>query len=183
MLIGATDFGSFFSYVGALWTAIVTLILTFLLVAAFWANHHQMCRVLARTNPPVLVLNSLFVLTVGFLFFPASILADLLSNAQVASSGIATAAAVFYGLTMLAVGLTFTGTWVYGVRNPTLVVPGIDGRSVDARTRSYGIACGVFVLAILVAFVTVWATIVFEFILVGWLFAASRHELIRPNHV
>ncbi len=181
VLLGATDFGSFFSALGTLWATFVSVILTFLLVAAFWSNHHQMCQALERTNPLVLFLNSLYLVAVGFLLFPAWILADLLSVDQVAGSGIATAAAVFYGLAVLAVALTFTGTWVYAMGEPRLVVSGLDGRSVDARRRSYGIACGLFGLAVLLPFVTLWASLVLDFFVVGWLFVAGRNELLRPS--
>ncbi len=181
VLLGATDFGSFFSALGSLWATFATIILTFLAVAALWVHHHQMCRILERTNPTVLFLNSLFLLTVAFLVYAAGLFADLLTIGQVAGSGLGMAAAVLYGLALLLVALTFTGTWVYAIGAPRLVVSGMNGRSTDARTRSYGIACGLFGLAILLSLATRWASLVLDFIIVGWLFVASRHELLRPS--
>ena len=126
---------------------ILAYILGFLLLAVLWISHHNIFHYMTRVDRPLLWLNTLFLLTVGFLPF---------STALVGKYPQFQAPEVIFGSNIIAISVFMLGILSYSSRTGLLVVPERDER-IMARVRSRWRTGPVFYLvAILLSFVSPW---------------------------
>jgi uncharacterized membrane protein len=86
-----------------LWPSYIAYLLAFMTVLVSWIGHHMLIGQVRRVEPLLLVANGLFLLTVSFLPFPTSIVAEHLRGAS------GPAAAAVYALANLLNSLSFLG--------------------------------------------------------------------------
>ncbi len=130
-----------------LWPAYAAYAVSFLTIGIMWVNHHQVFRLFARVDRPLLLLNILLLMLIAFVPFPTRIVAD---NAR--SPGDREAAALLYGTTMTITAILFFSVWYYGSRHVLRV--DADRREVSGITRSYLPGAPTYAFATLVAFVS-----------------------------
>jgi uncharacterized membrane protein len=94
------------------WPAYFAYVVSFLTIGIMWLNHHLMFAQVSAVNRPVLVLNLILLMGIVALPFPTALVADHLTGSA-GSDGQATVAVVTYGLLMIAISVSFGGTWVY----------------------------------------------------------------------
>jgi uncharacterized membrane protein len=94
------------------WPAYLAYVISFLTIGIMWLNHHLMFAQVSTVNRPVLVLNLILLLGIVALPFPTALVADHLTGSA-GRDGQATVAVVTYGLLMIAISVSFGGTWVY----------------------------------------------------------------------
>ncbi len=94
------------------WPAYLAYVISFLTIGIMWLNHHLMFAQVSAVNRPVLVLNLILLLGIVALPFPTALVADHLTGSA-GRDGQATVAVVTYGLLMIAISVSFGGTWVY----------------------------------------------------------------------
>jgi uncharacterized membrane protein len=94
------------------WPAYLAYAVSFLIIGIMWLNHHLMLAQVTRVNRPMLVLNLFLLMGIVALPFPTALVADHLTGSA-GSHGQATVAVVTYGLLMIAISVSFGGTWVY----------------------------------------------------------------------
>jgi len=94
------------------WPAYLAYVISFLIIGIMWLNHHLMLAQVTRVNRPLLVLNLILLMGIVALPFPTALVADHLTGSA-GSPGQATVAVVTYGLLMIAISVSFGGTWVY----------------------------------------------------------------------
>jgi uncharacterized membrane protein len=94
------------------WPAYLAYVISFLTIGIMWLNHHLMFAQVSSVNRPVLVLNLILLLGIVALPFPTALVADHLTGSA-GRDGQATVAVVTYGLLMIAISVSFGGTWVY----------------------------------------------------------------------
>ncbi len=148
------------------WPEYFAYVVSFLTIGIMWMNHHTILGHVAQVDRPLLVLNLLLLMGVVAIPFPTELVA-----AHLLRSGGA-AAAVTYGLVMIAISCGFAAIWLYVVKHaPRLgaVVP------QDALRRSVpGFTLGglVYVAATVVAAFgfPVAALIIFGLLAVYYLF-------------
>lgn len=83
---------------GALTPKIISFILSFVIVAIFWVNHHQLFHSIRHTDRMLLWLNMLFLLFISAVPFPTAVIGEYPQNAF---------AVAFFGVIMLGAGLAF----------------------------------------------------------------------------
>jgi uncharacterized membrane protein len=93
------------------WPAYLAYVVSFLTIGIMWLNHHLMFAQVRNVNRPMLVLNLILLMGIVALPFPTALVADHLTGSP-GSHG-ATVAVVTYGLLMIAISVSFGGTWVY----------------------------------------------------------------------
>lgn len=76
----------------------VSFIVSFVIVAIFWVNHHQLFHSIRHTDRALLWLNILFLLFISAVPFPTAVIGEYPQNAF---------AAAFFGSIMLGAGLAF----------------------------------------------------------------------------
>jgi uncharacterized membrane protein len=91
------------------WPQYFAYVVSFLTIGIMWMNHHTILAHVARVNRPLLVLNLLLLMGVVAIPFPTALVADNLGH----PGGGGKAAAVVYGLVMIAISLGFASLWIY----------------------------------------------------------------------
>ena len=89
------------------WPEYFAYVVSFLTIGIMWMNHHTIVAHVVRVDRPLLVINLLLLMGIVAIPFPTALVADNLTGPG------GTAAAVTYGLVMIAISLGFTGLWVY----------------------------------------------------------------------
>ena len=89
------------------WPHYLAYVVSFLTIGIMWMNHHTILAHVARVDRPLLVLNLLLLMGIVAIPFPTALVAEHLQHEG------ATAAAVTYGLVMIAISLGFDGLWIY----------------------------------------------------------------------
>lgn len=114
------------------WPAYFAYVVSFLTIGIMWMNHHSVFGHVGRVDRPLLVLNLLLLMGVVAIPFPTELVADHLLTKD------GSAAAVTYGLVMIAIAAGFSGMWVYVVTHArklgTLLPPETLRRSVPGFT-------------------------------------------------
>ena len=118
-----------------------------------WVNHHQVFRLFARVDRPLLLLNILLLMLIAFVPFPTRVVAD-----HARSPSDREAAALLYGTTMTITAILFFSVWYYGSRH--VLRPDADRREVSGITRSYLPGAPTYAFATLLAFVSSAASLV-----------------------
>jgi uncharacterized membrane protein len=132
------------------WPSYVAFILSFVVIGIMWVSHHSMFERIARVDRGLLFTNLLLLLGIAFLPFPTALLA---SYAEDGGSNASVAAAVYSG-TMVAIGLAFTGMWMYLDRHRDLLIEGIDPALLGRSVKRSFVGPVVYALSIGLAFVS-----------------------------
>src|SRR5260370_1833164 len=98
----------------ALWPNILGYVLSFLLLAVLWISHHSVFHYVTKVDRPLLWLNTLFLLTIGFLPF---------STALIGRYPELQLPVIIYGADIIATSFCMLGIFSYSARNGLLVVP------------------------------------------------------------
>jgi uncharacterized membrane protein len=91
------------------WPEYLAYVVSFLTIGIMWMNHHTILAHVQRVDRPLLVLNLLLMMGVVAIPFPTSLVAQHLHDIG------GTAAAVTYGLVMIAISVGFASIWIYVV--------------------------------------------------------------------
>jgi TMEM175 potassium channel family protein len=90
------------------WPQYFAYVVSFLTIGIMGMNHHTILGHVSRVDRPLLVLNLLLLMGVVAIPFPTSLVAESLQRRAGES-----AAAVTYGLVMIAISAGFAALWVY----------------------------------------------------------------------
>jgi len=113
------------------WPVYLAYGLSFLTILIMWINHHNLFRLIRRTDHLFLLLNGLLLLSVTTVPFATSLLATYLRQPD------KRAAQVVYGAVSLAMATAFNRMWAYASRDRHLLGPDTDERMVREVTRAY----------------------------------------------
>jgi TMEM175 potassium channel family protein len=127
------------------WPADVSYAVSFVTIGIIWVNHHNVFRHLERCDRRLLFLNVFLLLTVAVIPYPTALISHYGRTPN------ATAAAVSYGVVMVAMALCFNAIWHYSIR-AGLLAPGGDPREVSGITRSFVPGPFLYLAGTLVAF-------------------------------
>jgi TMEM175 potassium channel family protein len=97
----------------AAWPRYFAYVVSFLTIGIMWMNHHTILAHVARVDRPLLVINLLLLMGIVAIPFPTALVADNLTG----TGADANAAAVTYGLVMIAISIGFAGLWIYVVNH------------------------------------------------------------------
>ena len=143
------------SALGHEWPTYLAYLTSFLTILIMWLNHHAMFRIVRHTDHWLYLLNGLLLLMVSIVPFPTSLIATYLRH-----DGGRAAALVFAG-TYLVLGIVFNALWRYIVAHPALHDPRLNPAWVQAISRRYNIGGSLYLVPILLAFVSVVASLAF----------------------
>jgi uncharacterized membrane protein len=121
-----------------LWPSYLAYALTFLLIGQVWANHHAMFDHVRAADWVLLLFNVLLLMTVAFLPFSASVLAESLRD----RAGQRTAV-VFYGASFALGSVFFFLIWRHA-RRARLLGETTDDQTEKALTRRFGPAAPLY---------------------------------------
>lgn len=90
----------------------LSYIISFLAIGMVWIAHHRAFRYVRRYNERLMVLNVVFLLTIGFVPFPTAVIGEYGNRVGT----------IFYAAAMAMTGLTFALVWWYANAQGRLVV-------------------------------------------------------------
>lgn len=130
-----------------IWPVNLGYLLSFLIIAILWANHHDIFRHVARTDHYLVLINLLFLFCVAFIPFPTALMADNLGHA-----GERTAVIVYAGWILLT-ALSYSLLWWYPSAGGRLLAADVDQAAVAAITRRFRLGPPSYVLAFILAWI------------------------------
>lgn len=127
----------------SLWPKFLSFFISFIIIGIFWIGHTIIFRFIKRADRVLLWLNTLLLLFICFIPFPAALIGQY---------GAEKYSLILYGLTIICVGIVFSVLWVYASRNFRLIDKTMDKRLVKKASIIIAAAPIVYVIAILIAF-------------------------------
>jgi uncharacterized membrane protein len=104
---------------------------SFLTIGIIWVNHHACFDQIGRADRRFLFINVAFLACVAFIPFPTRLVAEHLRDDNLR------AAAIAYGVTLVATALGFAALWYYAALGRRLIRYDADQRVVSGISRSY----------------------------------------------
>jgi uncharacterized membrane protein len=136
------------------WTHYLAFVTAFLTIAVMWANHHDLFRIIDKTDRGLMLANAFLLLTISFLPFPTGVLAEHMQD----SGSSRQAALLTYGGTMFAIAIAYNILWRY-VRVRGLLRDDLTPTAVGNVNRAYNSALVVYGAALLLSFFSAWVSI------------------------
>lgn len=133
-----------FSALVGLWPQYLANIITFLVIAFYWLNHHAIFGLIKRFDRVAVWLNILFLISLSFLPFPVDLFGDNSSEPVIVA---------FYSLSIALVGFLLAVIWVYASWGGRLLEFRMSQKQINYYTFRYLIAPVVFLFAATFAFI------------------------------
>jgi uncharacterized membrane protein len=145
-----------------LWPSYLAYATSFLTIGIIWVNHHDCVRCMARVDRTMLFLNTVFLMVVSFIPFPTQLVAEHLNSAG-------QHAAVFaYALTLLAMAVLYNVWWRYARHHRRLIAEHVPQSQVDAISRAFDPGAPLYLLVLVVSFVSPLAAVVLTLVLAAF---------------
>src|SRR5215471_962851 len=159
--------GTLTSQLLAAWPRYFAYVVSFLTIGIMWMNHHTILAHVQRVDRPFLVINLLLLMGIVAIPFPTALVADNLTG----TGANAHAAAVTYGLVMIAISLGFAGLWIYVVTHASALGAAMPPEALRQSIPGFTGGLIAYVGATLIAFFSpVAALIIFGLLAVYYLF-------------
>jgi len=127
------------------WPQYAAYAVSFLTIGIMWVNHHACFAQIGRVDRRLLFINVAFLACVAFVPFPTRLVAEHLRD-----DGLR-AAAIAYGLTLIATSIGFVAFWFYAALGRRLIRADADQRVVSGISRTFAPGVPLYVSATLVA--------------------------------
>jgi uncharacterized membrane protein len=160
-----------------LWPAFLTYTITFILIGAYWINHHRMMNLMVRVNHTFFVLQLPFLMLISLSPWANAILTRY---SRVDSNDVS--ALVTYGMVMALLAIAFTAIWVYATRQGALIHEECDEQALRRVVRSYYAGPIVYLFATGLAFWNTTASLVlFTLIPISYLMEGPVKHVKVPS--
>jgi uncharacterized membrane protein len=137
---------------------LLSYVLSFLLLAVMWVSHHNIFHYLRRVDRPLIWLNIIFLLSVGFVPF---------STALLGRYPLLQLPIVIYGANVLGIAFSMLGFLGYAAKNRLLVAEGHDEVLVGRIMGRWRIGTVIYGAAILLSFISTSISLaIYVFVLV-----------------
>ncbi|MFL6240142.1 MAG: TMEM175 family protein [Actinomycetes bacterium] len=136
------------------WPHYIAFVTAFLTIAVMWANHHDLFRVIDKSDRGLMLANAFLLVSISFLPFPTGVLAEHMQD----SGANRQAALLTYGGTMFVIAIAYNVLWRY-VQRRGLLRDDLSEASIAAIDRAYNSALVVYGAALLLSFFNAWLSI------------------------
>ena len=140
-----------------LWPSYLAYVTSFVTIGIIWMNHHHTCSLIGRVNRTFLFLNILLLLTVAFLPFPTSLVAQHLRGDG------AEAAALTYAATFVLMSVLYNVWWRYASGGRRLIAEGVPDSAVRAISRAFDPGVPMYGTVFVIAFFSPLASVLLTF--------------------
>lgn len=127
-----------------LWPKILSYVVSFLVIAAYWQSHHRMFRYIKRYDHRLMQLNILLLMFVAFIPFPTALLGEY---------GDLQFPAIFYAGILVVVGLLYIALWRHATIHHRLVSPDLDPKIIRYSTARSLSTVVIFLVSIPISFI------------------------------
>jgi uncharacterized membrane protein len=157
------------------WPSYLAYATSFITIGGIWMAHHAIFRRLASADGMVMRLNILLLMLVSFLPFPTKLMAEAIDSTTDAER----AAAIFYGLVLLAIAVVTSVLWRYAAGHRDLLEPGVSDEEVTAVTRLATPSIAFNAAVVLLAFIAPQVA-PFGYLLIAVIAVFRQHGDVRP---
>ncbi len=144
------------------WPSYLSYVTSFLTIGIFWANHHSSFQYIKRSNHTLLIINTVFLMSISFLPFPTALIAEYVGRP--ADEQIA---ALLYSGSFWVGGILFNVIWWYATGKRRLIDPSTDPQLVRRLTVRGGIGLVLYGVAFALGFISVPACLLLCALLVA----------------
>ena len=130
--------------------SVIAYATSFIVIGAFWTNHHETFRFIKRSDTTFLALNVLYLMCIAFIPFSAALLARYLGR-----PGDDTVAMVAYTVVLILCSIAFNGLWWYASAGERLTDESASAEAIQRHTRWVRAGLVLSLPAIVLAFVSV----------------------------
>jgi uncharacterized membrane protein len=159
------------------WPSYAAYAVSFLTIGIMWVNHHHMFTQIERADHTFLMLNVVWLMTIGAIPWPTALVAENVRNADGRMI-----AAMVYGGNMVAIAVMFNVVWRYAARGLRLLDPASDPVAVERINRSYSLGPVSYIVATLLALVDPWISLIaFAVMALFWMLPISAQGTIAKK--
>lgn len=151
--------GSFWRALFEQWPMFAAFIISFFTIGIMWLNHHKLFKHIKHTNTGLIFLNTLLLMVIVFIPVPTAILAEYLHDP------VHHDAAILYSGTCFVMACCFNFLWRYASHRGRLLGNNFDQQEVRAISRQYAFGPLLYFIAILLALISMPASVIFNFVL------------------
>jgi uncharacterized membrane protein len=148
--------GSLVRQLMRLWPSYLAYLDSFLTIGVIWLCHHAFFSRIRRVDALLAFGNLVLLMTVAFVPFPTSVLAEHLAGGGTD----ARTAAAFYGLVAAVQAAAWLIMWAALRRRPALFRPGFDGAFARVESRLAWIGVAVFLGCAAIGLLSAWASLI-----------------------
>ncbi|HVT70694.1 MAG TPA: TMEM175 family protein [Trebonia sp.] len=162
----------------AMWPAYLSYVITFMLVAQVWANHHVLFDHIRHADRLLLFLNAVLLMDIALIPFAASVLANAFRDGHGERTAV-----LLHGLAFEVAAGLFNVIWWYARRSRRLLAGTIDAAGVRAITRRFALALAwIGAATVLGALVPLLGVVLFSsFLAYYWLPVSGELGVARPG--
>ena len=110
--------------------SVIAYATSFIVIGAFWTNHHETFRYIERSDTTFLAVNVLYLMFIAFIPFSAALLARYLGQ-----PGNDTVAMVAYTVVLVLCSVAFNGLWWYASAGGRLTDASVGNEAIQRHTR------------------------------------------------
>jgi uncharacterized membrane protein len=144
----------------------IAYVLSFFIVGTFWVAHHNIFKLILRTDRMFMWINLALLMCVAFIPFPTALIGEYPDQPI---------AIVVYGLTVTASSVMLLLLWTYATTDHRLVDPAMPQTLIKRVKGQMWLAPPVYVAALLLAYVNIWLSFL--------VFAALQIHYMRPGQI
>jgi uncharacterized membrane protein len=140
-----------------LWPSYLAYVTSFVTIGIIWMNHHHTCSLMGRVDRTFLFLNILLLMTVAFLPFPTSLVAEHLRGEG------AEAAALAYAATFVLMSVIYNSWWRYASGGRRLIAEHVSDSELRAVSRAFDPGVPMYGAVFVIAFFSPLASVMLTF--------------------
>jgi uncharacterized membrane protein len=169
----APGYKSLAIYVLHQWPAFLAYFNSFLTILIMWLNHHNIFKLIRRSNHAFIILNGVLLMLITFVNYPTALLAPALTSGTADDKQFATLA---YTGTFVVTAVFYNVLWLYATYNGRLLGKDASKTLVAQITREYRFGPLFYLVAFLLAFVSVPASLAVTVLLAVYFALSGRNR-------
>ena len=146
--------GSLLAALAGHWPSYVAFLVSFVILGIMWANHHDIFKLIAKTDRTFAMLNLALLLLVVLQPFPTALVAEYLGSPAERSTAVA-----LYAGTLTVTAIAYNALWLYAAHGRRLIGPEVRQEDLDLVTRRFRIGPLVYLGATALAFLSAPASL------------------------
>jgi len=151
------------------WPAYLSFVTSFCTILIMWGNHHEVFRLVRRTNTGFMLANGFLLMLVTVVPFTTALISDYLTGPG------AVVASAAYGGHFVLVSIAYNLLWNAAVKGRVLLRSGVSEQVIRKFTRNYRLGFPLYLLAAVGAFLHPLVTIgICTALWVFWAFTMKR---------
>jgi uncharacterized membrane protein len=153
--IGIPEGDDLWHKLGDEWPSFAAFFVSFWVIGIIWVNHHGVIDHLKRADRGVLYLNLLLLMSVVLIPFATALMAEHLNSGEDEH-----VAAAVYAASFVLMGVAFSVLWEYITRHREKLGVELTDEEVRRRSLAFQIGSPLYVIALIVAFISPTAVLV-----------------------